>query len=102
MAQSELAAFRRKLDEFSAQLDTRMREFKEKGRFSELDRGFSAEAQARADQLRGRVAEAAEHGTPWDLLKAQVERDFNTLVDDIAALERRFDAQFAGDHAPQG
>jgi hypothetical protein len=32
--------------------------------------------QERADQLRSRVAEAAEHGTPWDLLKAQTERDF--------------------------
>jgi hypothetical protein len=60
MAQSELAAFRRKLDEFSARLDTRMREFKEKGRFSDMDRDFSTEAQARADQLRAHIVGPSE------------------------------------------
>ncbi len=53
-------------------------------------------AQERAGRLSARVAEAEKHGTAWELLKAEAERDFNALADDIEVLERRSDAQFMG------
>jgi hypothetical protein len=92
--QSDLAAFRREFDEFSSRLDARIREFREKGRFSDLDHQFLTKAKDRADRLKASVAEAEKHGTPWDLLRAEAARIFNGLTDDVAAFERRFDAEF--------
>ena len=93
MIQSDVVEFRRELDEFSSRLERRIREFREKGRFSDVDHEFLTRARHRADQLRTRVAEAEKHGTAWDLFKAETARDFNALTDDIEALERRFDAE---------
>ena len=90
MIQSDVVEFRRELDEFSSRLERRIREFREKGRFSDVDHEFLTRAQHRADQLR---AQAEKHGTAWDLFKAETARDFNALTDDIEALERRFDAE---------
>ena len=105
MTLSDLDAFRRELDEFSSRLDMRIREFREKGRFSDLDHHFLAKAQHRADRLRAHIAEAEKHGTAWDLLKAQATRDFNALADDVEVFERRFDAEFMNQQAsdePEG
>jgi len=94
MIQSGLAAFRREFDEFSSRLDMRIREFREKGRFSDLDHRFLTKAQDRADRLEARVAEAEKHGTAWDLLKTEARRDFHALADDVEIFGRRFDAEF--------
>ena len=94
MGQSDLATFRRELDEFSSRLDQRIQEFRERGRFSDLDQEFLTKAQDRVDRLRTRVAEAEKHGTAWDLLKAETERDFTALAEDVEMLARRSSAEF--------
>jgi len=65
MIQSGLAAFRREFDEFSSRLDMRIREFREKGRFSDLDHRFLTKAQVRADRLGGARCRS---GKAWDSL----------------------------------
>jgi hypothetical protein len=75
-------------------LDQRIREFKERGRFSDLDQEFLTKAQDRVDRLRTCVAEAEKHATAWDLLKAEAERDFAALAEDVERLARRSAAEF--------
>jgi hypothetical protein len=94
MGQSDLATFRRELDEFSSRLDQRIRELRERGRFSDLDQESLTKAQNRVDRFRTRVAEAEKHGTPLDLLKAEAERDFTALAEDVEMLARQSSAEF--------
>jgi hypothetical protein len=65
MGQSDLATFRRELDEFSSRLDQRIREFRERGRFSDLDQEFLTKAQDRVDRLRPALPKRRSMGPLW-------------------------------------
>jgi hypothetical protein len=69
------------------------------GRFADVDRPLLEQARERADRLSARVVDAEQHGTPWDLLKAEAARDFGALQNELMRLGMRLDGEFMTEQA---
>jgi siroheme synthase (precorrin-2 oxidase/ferrochelatase) len=69
MEQQEL---NEKLEKFSETLRKRMKEFKETGRFSDLQRPFLADIEQKNAALRARVSDAAQSRKSWTFAKAEL------------------------------
>jgi len=46
----------------------------------------------RHDQIQKKLALAEAHGTPWDVIKIETERDFSSLFDDLLQINEQLDA----------
>lgn len=94
MNQTDRTAFKKKLDDFSHRLDQRIKEFGERGEFSDVHKRVADQIHQDQNQLRQKVHAAEQHGgRTWDLLKAEFNRDYSSLFDKLLQLEERLDAE---------
>ena len=89
----EALNLRNKLDALTRQLEARVREFKERGEFSDLHEPFLERIRKHQAIIKEKLESAIDRGITWDLIKYEVERDFNGLIEDIAQGEKRLDAE---------
>jgi protoheme ferro-lyase len=92
MTQAERDALKGRLDDFSRRLDAHVRDWKERGEFTDLHRNLIEEITQRHDQIQKKLALAEAHGTPWDVIKIETERDFSSLFDDLLQISERLDS----------
>jgi hypothetical protein len=92
MSYPDIAAFRKKLDDLSTRLRARSEEFRRTGEFTDIHAKLLDEIHQRNDALKGKVAEAERKGTTWELVKAELARDYSSLFDNLLQIEARLDA----------
>jgi hypothetical protein len=92
MSEAELDRMRGRLEEFSQRLDARTREFKETGELSDLHQSLLNQIQRRRDRMQARLASVEAHGSTWDVLRVEFERDFRSIYDNLLLLDDRLDA----------
>jgi hypothetical protein len=92
MTETDRQRFRAQLDEFSKRLDGRMRDFRERGRFTDIHRTLFEEIRQRHDQLERKLALATTTGTAWDVIRSGVERDFTVLLDALRKAGEQLDS----------
>ncbi len=92
MSEAEKNELRQRLADLSHRLDDRVREFKEKGEFSDIHHRSVIELRQRQGKLIERVHAAEHTGKSWELAKAELARDFGSLFDDFLALEETLDS----------
>ena len=81
---------RARLDAFSCQLDTKIREFKAMG---ELQSEETIEIlRKRQEALKTKLDRAIRAGAVSDILKVEFERDFEGLLDELRRMEKEFNA----------
>jgi len=93
MRDVEKAAFERKLDEFSDRLRLRTEEFSKSGGFSDVHEALLKDIQRRNEKLKRKVKEARTSSV-WEMIKAEIVRDYNVLFDDLLQFEERLDTEF--------
>jgi hypothetical protein len=84
--------FRAQLGEFSRRLDARVRDFRERGLFTDVHRTLFEELRQRHDQLERKLAVAEKTGTAWDVIRSGVERDFTVLFDALHKAAEQLDS----------
>jgi hypothetical protein len=94
MIDADEVTLRKKLDELSDRLRAREDDFRQKGRFSDVQKAFLKRIRQRSDGLKKKVAEAGEKGTTRELMQTELLRDCNSIFDDLLQLEERLDAEF--------
>jgi len=82
-----------KLDDFSRRLDAQVRNWKERGEFTDTVRRLIDDIRRRRDQIEKKLALAEAKGTPWDVFKIETERDFSSLFDDLLQIGKRLDSE---------
>jgi hypothetical protein len=87
MIDADEVTLRKKLDELSDRLRAREDDFRQKGRFSDVQEAFLKRIRQRSDGLKKKVAEAGEKGTTRELMQTELLRDW-------LQLEERLDAEF--------
>jgi hypothetical protein len=92
MSEAERDRMRARLDEFSRRLDARTREFQDRGELSDVHQSLVSQIQGRRDRLQARLASAEASGSAWQVIKAECERDFAAIDDDLLLLNERLDA----------
>jgi deoxyadenosine/deoxycytidine kinase len=92
MSEAERDQMRARLDEFSHRLDARTREFEQRGELSDLHRSLLGQIEGRHQRLQAKVAAAEAGGSTWDVVKAEFERDFSSVQDDLLLIDERLDA----------
>src|SRR5215467_3236154 len=86
----EVDTLRARLDAFSRQLDTKIREFKATG---ELQSEETIKIlRKRQEALKTKLDRAIRAGAVSDILKVEFERDFEGLLDEFRRKEKEFDA----------
>jgi hypothetical protein len=95
MERDEYAGFANELDRLGRRIEMRMMELKKSGRFREDFEGPANEILARQELLRDRAANAVRSGKGWEIMKAELERDYSSLFDNALSFERRIDEDFA-------
>jgi hypothetical protein len=93
----EYARLRDDLEGLGRRIDKRVQELKDTGRFPEEFERVAKEIHARRLQQHDRVSEAIHSGSEWNILAAELMRDYNSLSDNVLRLEQRIDGQFAKD-----
>src|SRR5271166_4788646 len=94
MSDPDKVAFQSKLDELSDHLRAREDDFRKTGQFSDIHEAFLKRIQQRGDGLKKKVAQAERTGTTWELMKTELQRDYNSIFDDLLQLEERLDEEF--------
>ena len=84
-----------RLASLSCRIAERVRQLKEHGRFTDEFERVVSEIQARQERLNARVSAAIDSGKSWDLIKAELERDYSSLFDNAASFEQKIEADFA-------
>ena len=87
-----LTAFQKGVTELSLRVDSRMREFEENGEFSQIHRELMTQIGDSRDQLRKKVEIAVAQGTTWDIIKAELARDYAAIFDNLLLFEERLEA----------
>jgi hypothetical protein len=80
------------LDEFSRRLDECVRDFRERGQFTDVHRTLFEEIRQRHDQIERKLALAKTTGTAWDVIRSGVERDFTVLCDALRKAGEQLDS----------
>jgi hypothetical protein len=70
-----------------------MREFEQNGEFSQTHREFMTKIIEKRDQLRKKVELAVAQGRTWDIVKAELTRDFAAIFDNLRLFEERLEAK---------
>lgn len=83
----------KKLDELDRRIDVKIREFKDRGEFSDVHDVFLAGVRKRHAAIRDRIDKALRDGMSWSLLEAEFQRDFNGLFEELMQWEDRLDAE---------
>ena len=93
MNQLERDELKDKLDDFSRRLDAQVRNWKERGEFTDTVRRLIDDIRRRRDQIEKKLALAEAKGTPWDVIKIETERDFSSIFDDLLQIGERLDSE---------
>lgn len=83
-----------RLDAYAQMLEERLAKMRVSGR---LTRGYSTlnnEIEERQRLLRNRVTDAIRTGKFWDIVLAELRRDYSSLFDNILGFERTVDLEF--------
>lgn len=91
MAEADREKFRASLDEFSRRLDAHLRDFKQQGEFTDARRTLAEQIQRRQDKIQEKLVAAEADGAPWDVIHSEMERDFDSLFDDLLQQTERLD-----------
>jgi len=91
MSEFEQEEFHKKLNALAERIRMRKEEFQKTGEFSDTHRALANQIERRHGELRQRVAEEQRKGTAWDLIKAELTRDYSAIYDDLLTLEERLD-----------
>lgn len=92
---SEVEELKQKLDQLGQRLQKRTREFEQTGRFSSLHRDILSGIQNGNDALREKIETAAKSNDGWAYTKAELWRDYATLVNNVIELDERIGAEGA-------
>jgi hypothetical protein len=92
MTQAERDDLNERLDDFSRRLNAHVRDLKERGEFTDVHRTLIDDITRRHDQIQKKLASAEAHGTPWDVVKIETERDFSSMFDDLLQINEQLDA----------
>jgi protoheme ferro-lyase len=92
MTQVERDELKERLDDFSRRLNAHVRSWKERGEFTDVHRTSIDDITRRHDQIQKKLALAEAHGTPWDVIKVEAERDFSSVYDDLIQIKERLDS----------
>lgn len=102
MSDVEKVAFQRKLNELSDRLHARKEQLRKAGRFSDVHEVLLKRIQRHSDSLRKRVSETERGDSAWELIKAELVRDYSSLFDDLLAFEETLDVEFKkGNEGPK-
>jgi hypothetical protein len=93
MSNKDHHSLRDKLDDFSRRLDARVREFKERGEFSDTHEAFTESIRRREASIKEKLDSAINKGARWDSMKYEFDRDFNGLIDEFARWGEQLDAE---------
>jgi len=92
MTEPEQDRLRDKLDEFSRRLDAHVRDWKQRGEFTDIHRSLTEAIMQRRDQLQKKLVSAEATGRAADLIKVELERDIGSLFDDLLQIGEKLDA----------
>lgn len=92
MSSDDFQALKSKLDAFSRGHDTRGREFKKRGGFSDTQTPIAEGIRNRQKAIKAKLDAAIRKGAVWDTIKYEFERDFNALSEVLLRWEDRLDA----------
>jgi hypothetical protein len=82
-----------KLDQFGELLGRKIKEFNRTGRLSDQRRAFLNNIRSSNDALRAKVENAARSHRPWEYTKAELWRDFGTVMNEMFTLDELVDAE---------
>jgi hypothetical protein len=102
MSSTSRPELQERLSELAKRIDSRAREFKEQGGFSIIRRETIDQINRRYDELQKRVESAASNGSVWELIRAQLVRDYSRLFDDFLRFEEHLDAEEMKGVKPSG
>jgi hypothetical protein len=92
VADTERDDLKVKLNEFSRLLDKRRQEFASRGELSDEHQSLADEIQRQQDRLQTKLDRVEASGTPWAVIKAEIESEFQSLSDKLALFDEKLDA----------
>lgn len=84
---------RQELAQFSRRLDSRVREFQKDGEFSDVHGRLLDKLRDRQRRVEEKLKTAEQNGSTSDVLRIELERDFQGLSDELLLFEERLDAE---------
>jgi len=93
MSTLEDKELRQRLDGLSERLRRLTEEFQTKGEFSENQRVLIDRVRHQGAELGQKVVDAAQHGTVWEMTKAELWRDYEALVNEVLLFEQGTDSE---------
>jgi hypothetical protein len=93
MSHEDRDPLRDKFDAFSRRLDARVREFEERGEFSDMQGAFLESIRKRQASIKEKLDSALGSGATRDLIKYEAERDVNGLIEEFVKWEKQLDAE---------
>jgi hypothetical protein len=93
MPENDERELKEKLDQFGELLSRKIKEFNRTGRLSDERRAFLGNIRRRNDALREQVENAARSHRPWEYTKAELWRDFGTVMNELFTLDELVDAE---------
>ncbi len=93
MSDQEFEALRKQLEAFSARLNGKIKEFHDRGGFSETHQAFVTRIQQGHAAVEAKLRSAVHGGAAGASTKYEIERDLNALVDEFGHLEERLSAE---------
>lgn len=93
MSDREQQQLAEQLEKLAETLKKRRREFKETGRFSNLQSQFAKRIEKSNDALRVQVVQAARSRGVWALAKAELWRDYEAMINEFVTLDDVVDAE---------
>lgn len=100
MNEPPFATAQERLEAYARKLDQRLAEMRTSGKLTSGYSGLRGEIEERRRLLRERVSEAIRVGKFWDIVAAELRRDYSALFEDVLGFERRIDLEFAANSAP--
>jgi hypothetical protein len=92
MSNNDSRILKDRLDALSRKLDEAIRQFKERGEFSDVHEPFAEALRGRQASIRAKLEAAIENNTTWDIIKYEFYRDIDSLTDDLIRWEKQLDA----------
>lgn len=80
------------LDRLDARIESRIREFREQGEFSNIDDAYLNELDEKRSNARQRLDTAVQRGNIVAILGAEVRRELLAILDDVTRLIERLEA----------
>jgi|SRR5215469_11600481 len=85
-----------KLDDFTRGLEAQVGEFRQHGKLSDQHQSMMSEIERHRDRIQIKLDLVEACGTARDVIKAEIEGEFDSLADKLALLDERLDADEMG------